>query len=204
MSPEKEPGRKSLYEGKWRGDMENLMQKVVEMIVSSPGQGSVLEKLDKKIRKLERETLYKMLEQIKGRGDFVVDLYKHIPQVGRIRPAVLRFHLPAWRHYDEVFWRALGDYVILALRSIKDIEFDKTSAKLKIEYFATKKRPKSTEELTEIVRGLAILIDMEMLSTDFTHFRRMAERRGSLGEMKKEEAALLGVAFEMATSFLRR
>ena len=184
--------------------MENLMERVVEMIVSSPGQGSVLEKLDKKIRKLERETLYKMLEQIKGRGDFVVDLYKYIPQVGRIRPAVLRFHLPAWRHYDEVFWRALGDYVILALRSIKDIEFDKTAAKLKIEYFATKKRPKSTDEITEIVGGLARLIDMEVLSTDFTHFRRMAERRGSLGEMKKEEAALIGVAIEMATSFLRR
>ncbi len=183
--------------------MDNAMQKVFEMIISNPGQGSVLEKLDKKIRKLERETLYNMLEQIKGKNDFLIDLYKYIPQVGRIRPAILRFRLPKWHHYDQVFWQALGDYVILALRSVKDIEFDKSAAKLKIEYFATRKRPKSAEEITEIVRGLACLIDTEVLSTDFTHFRRMAEKRGSLGEMKKEEAALFGVAIELATSFVR-
>jgi hypothetical protein len=182
---------------------EGGMQKLLEMIISSPGQGSVLEKLDKKIRKLERVTLYGMLEQIRGRVDFPIDLYKYIPQVGRIRPAILRFRLPKWHHYDEVFWRALGDYVILALRSVKDIEFVKGTAKLKIEYFATRKRPKSAAEITEIVRGLACLIDTEVLSTDFTHFRRMAERRGSLGEMKKEEAALFGVAIEMAASFVR-
>jgi hypothetical protein len=182
--------------------MDNAMQTVLEMIISSPGQGSVLEKLDKKIRKLERETLYKMLEQIKGRDDFLIDLYKYIPQVGKFRPAILRFRLPKWRHYDQVFWQALGDYVILALRSVKDIEFDAGAAKLKIEYFATKKRPKSADEITDIVRGLACLIDMEVLSTDFTHFRRMTERRGSLGEMKKEEAALFGVAIQMATSLV--
>ena len=182
--------------------MDDGMQKLLEMIVSSPGQGSVLEKLDKKIRKLERETLYNMLEQIKGKDDFPIDLYRYIPQVGKIRPAILRFCLPKWHHYDQVFWQALGDYVILALRSVKDIEFDESAAKLKIEYFATKKRPKSSEEITEIVRGLACLIDTEVLSTDFTHFRRMTERRGSLGEMKKEEAALFGVAIQMATSFV--
>jgi hypothetical protein len=183
--------------------MDNALQRVLEMIVSNPGQGSVLEKLDKKIRKLERQTLYKMLEQVEGRDDFLVDLYKYIPQVGKIQPAILRFHLPEWRHYDQVFWQALGDYVILALRSVKDIEFDKNAARLKIEYFATKKRPKSPDEIMEIIRGLACLIDAEILSTDFTHFRRMAEKRGSLGEMKKEQAALFGVAIEMATSFVR-
>ena len=183
--------------------MDDGMQKLLEMIISSPGQGSVLEKLDKKIRKLERQTLYDMLERVKGEDDFPIDLYKYIPQVGRIRPATLRFCLPKWHHYDQVFWQALGDYVILALRSVRDIEFDKSAAKLKIEYFSTKKRPKSADEITEIVRGLACLIDREVLSTDFTHFRRMAEKRGSLGEMKKEEAALFGVAIEIAASFVR-
>jgi len=77
------------------------------MIVSSPGQGSVLEKLDKKIRKLERETLYKMLEQTKGRGAFVVDLYKYIH---RLKNPAGYFEVPlaSMAHYDEVFWRALG------------------------------------------------------------------------------------------------
>jgi hypothetical protein len=31
----------------------------------------------------------------------------------------------------------------------------------------------------------------------------MTEKRGSLGEMKKEEAALFGVAIEIAASFVR-
>jgi hypothetical protein len=178
--------------------MDNTVQKVLEMIITEPGQGNVMEKLDKKVRKLNRVKLYEMLEQIKS--DFPVELYRYIPQVGKIQPAVLRFRLPKWRHYDEIFWQALGDYVILALRSVKDIKFNGQAAKLKIEYFATKKRHKSPEEITEIVKGLACLIDAESLSTDFTHFRRMAERRGSLGEMKKEQAALFGVALQMATS----
>ena len=46
--------------------MDDPMQRILETIISSPGQGSVLEKLDKKIRKLERETLYNMLEQVRG------------------------------------------------------------------------------------------------------------------------------------------
>ncbi len=178
--------------------MDNTVQKVLEMTITEPGQGSVMEKLDKKVRKLQRVRIYEMLEQIKG--DFPIELYTYIPQVGKLQPAILRFRLPKWRHYDEIFWQALGDYVILALRSVKDIKFNSQTAKLKIEYFATKKRPKSPEEIKVIVKGLACLIDAESLSPDFTHFRRMAERRGSLGEMKKEQAALFGVALQMATS----
>lgn len=178
--------------------MDDTIQKVFEMSFIQPGQGNIMEKLDKKVRRLQRARLYEMLEQVKS--DFPIDLYHYIPQIGKIRPAVLRFHLPQWRHYDEVFWQALGDYVILALRSVKDIEFNKLTAKLKIEYFATKKRSKSPEEIRVIVKGLACLIDEEFLSTDFTHFRRMAEKRGSLGEMKKGQAALFDVALQMATS----
>lgn len=103
--------------------MNDAIREVLEMAVTEPGQGSVMEKLDKKVRKIQRVRLYEMLEQIED--DFPVELCKHIPQVGKIRPAVLRFHLPKWRYYDEIFWQALGDYVILALRSIKDIEFNR-------------------------------------------------------------------------------
>lgn len=178
--------------------MENAGLRVLEMTFTEPGQGSVMEKLDKKVRKMQRVKLYEMLEQRKD--DFPIELYHYTPQVGKIHPAVLRFRLPKWRNYDEIFWQALGDYVILALRSVKDIKFHGQTAKLKIEYFATKKRQKSPEEIKKIIKGLACLIDAESLSTDFTHFRRMAERHGSLGEMKKEQAALFGVALQMATS----
>ena len=42
------------------------------------------------------------------------------------------------------------------------------------------------------------MIDTEAVPTDFTRFRRMTERRGSLGEMSKEEAALIGAAIKVA------
>jgi hypothetical protein len=38
--------------------MDNTVQKVLEMIITEPGQGSVMEKLDKKVRKFNRVKLY--------------------------------------------------------------------------------------------------------------------------------------------------
>jgi hypothetical protein len=40
------------------------------------------------------------------------------------------------------------------------------------------------------------LVDTEALPTDFTRFRRMTERRDSLGEMSKEQAAIIGAALK--------
>jgi hypothetical protein len=40
-------------------------------------------------------------------------------------------------------------------------------------------------------------VDTEALTTDFTRFRRMTERRDSLGEMSKEQAALIGAALKL-------
>jgi hypothetical protein len=68
---------------------------------------------------------------------------------------------------------------------------------MKVEYFAKiKGRIKYPEDIKEIIQRLAYLVDTEALATDFTRFRRMAERRGSLGEMSKEQAALIGAAFK--------
>jgi hypothetical protein len=48
-----------------------------------------------------------------------------------------------------------------------------------------------------IIQKIAFLVDTEGLPTDFTRFRRMTERRGSLGEMSKEQAALIGAALKL-------
>lgn len=39
-----------------------------------------------------------------------------------------------------------------------------------------------------------LTVDTEALPADVTRFRRMAERRDSLGEMSKEQAAVIGAA----------
>ncbi|HET6513652.1 MAG TPA: hypothetical protein VFG09_00680 [Thermodesulfovibrionales bacterium] len=181
--------------------MDTLMNNVLDTLGAHPGQGSVLEQVEKLLRRQQRRRLYEMLDQIDRNKvrDFVVTLEKCVPQIGRKRPALLRFSLPDWQGYDELFWQALGDYAILALHRVKDVEYSVTRATIKVQYFAKLEgATKSPERIGEIIRGIAHLIDIEALPTDFTRFRRMTERRGSLGEMSKEEAALIGAAIKLA------
>ncbi|MGO9612985.1 MAG: hypothetical protein ACLPX5_08120 [Dissulfurispiraceae bacterium] len=181
--------------------MDKSTNYFLDKLGTHPGQGSVLEQIEKLLRRQQRRKLYEMLDQLdkKKVGDLVVTLEKYIPQIGRKRPAFLRFWLPNWQGYDELFWQALGDYAIVALHRVKDVEYDTTRAKIKVQYFGKlEENVKSPERIGEIIQGIAYLIDTEALPTDFTRFRRMTERRGSLGEMSKEEAALIGAAIKVA------
>lgn len=180
--------------------MDKSIKNVLDKLSTQPGQGSVLEQIEKLLRKQQRRKLYEMLDQIDKNaiGDLVITNERFIPQVGRKRPAILRFSLPNWQGYDELFWQALSDYTILALHRLKDVEFDVARAKIKVQYFAKLEgEAKSPERIGEIIQGIAYLIETESLPTDFTRFRRMTERRGSLGEMSKEEAALIGAAIKL-------
>lgn len=173
--------------------------KVIQKVGLVPGQGSTLEQIDKLLRKQQRTNLFEMLERIDAKtvDQFPVILYKSLPQNGKIKPAVLRFYLPKWRGYDEVFWQALGDYIVLAVHRVTDVEYDRLRGKVKVLYFAkTKGRVKSPEHIRSIIQKLVYLIDTEELPTDFTRFRRMAERRGQIGELSKEQAALIGAALK--------
>lgn len=186
--------------------MDKLTNNVLDKLGTHPGQGNVLEQIEKLLRRHQRRKLYEMLDQIDKNkvGDLVVTLEKCIPQIGRKRPALLRFSLPKWQEYDELFWQALGDYAILALHRVKDVDYDVTRAKIKVQYFAKLEgEAKSPERIGEIIRGIAYLIDTEALPTDFTRFRRMTERRGSLGEMSKEEAALIGAAIKVTFDLVK-
>lgn len=186
--------------------MDKSTNNVLDKLGTHPGQGNVLEQIEKLLRKQQRRKLYEMLDQIDKNevGDLVVTLEKCIPQIGRKRPALLRFSLPNWQEYDELFWQALGDYTILALHRVKDVDYDVTRAKIKVQYFAKLEgEAKSPERIGEIIRGIAYLIDTEALPTDFTRFRRMTERRGSLGEMSKEEAALIGAAIKVTFDLVK-
>jgi hypothetical protein len=186
--------------------MSDSTDNVLDKLGLQPGQGSVLEQIEKLLRKQQRRRLFEMLDQIDkeklGYSDIVLE--KCIPQIGRKRPQLLRFSLPNWQGYDELYWQALGDYAILALHRVKDVEYDVARAKIKVQYFAKLEGVgKSPERIGEIIQGIAYLIDIEELPTDYTRFRRMTERRGSLGEMSKEEAALIGAAIKVALDFAK-
>jgi hypothetical protein len=174
--------------------------KAIEKVALIPGQGSVLEQIDKLLRKQQRRNLFEMLEQIDERSveNFPVILYKSLPQNGKTNPALLRFLLPKWQGYDEVFWQALGDYIVLAVHRVTDVDYDRIRGKMKVLYFAKSKgRVKSPEHIRKIIQRIAFLVDSEDLPTDFTRFRRMTERRGQIGEISKEQAALIGAAIKL-------
>jgi hypothetical protein len=179
--------------------MTNSLSTALEQVHSGIGQGSVLEQIDKRYRKMQRLTLFAMLEQVdnKTADKFPIVLYKKIDQVGKKQPARLRFSLPHWKDYDEIFWQSLGDYVILAVHRVKDLAFDRSRGRMKMDYFPKiKGRIKYPEDIKVIIQKIAYLVDTEALPTDFTRFRRMAERRDSLGEMSKEQAAVIGLALK--------
>ena len=111
--------------------------------------------------------------------------------------ARLHFYLPLWENHDEIFWQALGGYVILAVYRVKDLEFDRLRARIKIDYFPKIKGCiKLPQDIKEIIQKIAFLVDTEELLTDFTRFRRMTERRSRFGEMGKEQAAIIGAALK--------
>ncbi|HXY54415.1 MAG TPA: hypothetical protein VEM40_07075 [Nitrospirota bacterium] len=180
--------------------MTDTLTTALEKVHHGLGQGGVLEQIDKLFRKQQRVNLFEKLEKVDKRdlGNYPVVLYRVIAQNGKKKPALLRFSLPSWKGHDEIFWQSLGDYIILAVHRVKDVEFDRDRGRMKVEYFAkTKGRIKYPEDIGEIIQKIAYLVDTEALPTDFTRFRRMTERRGSLGEMSKEQAALIGVALKL-------
>jgi hypothetical protein len=78
------------------------------------------------------------------------------------------------------------------------VEYDSGRGRINVEYFAKASgRVRSPEEIRGIIQRLAFMVDVEELPTDFTRFRRMTERRGSLGEMSKEQAAIVGAVLKL-------
>ena len=180
--------------------MDTGIQKILETVDTIPGQGGLLEQFDKRLRKLQRRVMFQLFESISKEEveHLPVVIYKTVLADGKLRPALLRFYLPTWRGYDEVFWQALGDYAVLALHRVKDLEYNATKGKIKIEYFVkTSGRVRSPEEIRGIIQKIAFLVDSETLPTDFTRFRSMAERRGQIGDLSKEEAAAIGAVLKL-------
>jgi len=180
------------------------IQYALEKLSARPGQGSLAEQIDKLLRELQRTELEKMLREIdQEEGEkFAVDIYQFLPQVKMQEPALVRFRLPKWKGFNNVFWLALGDYLILALHSITDVAFDRARGTLKVRYFYAEESRKSPEDIREIIRGLAALIDKRLLPVDFTHFRRMYDRQKSIGEISKKEAIAIGGLMELTKLFV--
>lgn len=180
--------------------MDVEIQNVLGKLFIRPGQGSLLEQMEKLLREVQRTELNKLLKGVdpKETDQFIVDIYHFQPQVKMKEPTLVRFNLPKWKGFNEVFWQALGDYLILTLHSVIDVDFNRVKGALKVRYFHTEDSQKYPEDIKNVIKKLAVLVEKRILPTDFTIFRRMAERTRSIGEISKKEAAIIGGVFELA------
>jgi hypothetical protein len=176
-------------------------QDILETVSHEPGQGRLLDQIEKIVRVQQRERLYVILSQIAEDQLLPVQvlLERDLPQKGKCNSAYNRFAIPSWKKYDDIYWQSLIDYTILALRTFKEIDFCAKRGKLVLHYFDI---PGGTARVQDVVRRLVWLIDNENLSVDFTRSRWMESWRHTVASMSREEVLTAAGILEVVPKLL--
>ena len=176
-------------------------QDILETVSHEPGQGRLLDQIEKIVRVQQRERLYVILSQVAEDQlrPVRVLLECDVPQRGKSNPAYNRFMIPSWKKYDDIYWQSLIDYTILALRTFKEIDFCAMRGKLVLRYFDI---PGGTPRIQDVIRRLVWLIDNEHLSVDFTRSRWMESWRHTVASMSREEVLTVAGVLEILPKFL--
>ena len=176
-------------------------QDILETVSHEPGQGRLLDQIEKIVRVQQRERLYVILSQVAEDQlrPVRVLLERDVPQRGKSNPAYNRFMIPSWKKYDDIYWQSLIDYTILALRTFKEIDFCAMRGKLVLRYFDI---PGGTPRIQDVIRRLVWLIDNEHLSVDFTRSRWMESWRHTVASMSREEVLTVAGVLEILPKFL--
>ena len=76
--------------------MDVEIQNVLGKLFIRPGQGSLLEQMDKLLREVQRSELDNLLKGMdpEETGQFTVDIYHFLPQIKMKEPTLVRFYLP--------------------------------------------------------------------------------------------------------------
>ena len=176
-------------------------QDILEMVSHEPGQGHLLEQIEKIVRIQQRERLYAILSQVAEDQLLHVQvlLERDLPQRGKGYSAYNRFLIPSWKKYDDIYWQSLIDYTILALRTFKEIHFCSNRGKLVLHYFDI---PGGTARVQDVIRRLVWLIDNGHLSVDFTRSRWMESWRHTVASMSREEVFTAAGILEVVPKLL--
>jgi len=176
-------------------------QDILETVRHEPGQGRLLDQIEKIVRVQQRDRLDVILSQV-GEDQLLpvqVLLERELPQRGKSNPAYNRFMIPSWKKYDDIYWQSLVDYIVLALRTFKEIDFCAKRGKLVLHYFDI---PGGTARVQDVVRRLVWLIDNEHLSVDFTRSRWMENWRHTVASMSREEVLTAAGILEIVPKLL--
>lgn len=171
-------------------------QDILETVSHEPGQGRLVEQIEKIVRVQQRERLNVMLSQVAEDQlqRVQVLLERDLPQRGKCNSAYNRFLIPSWKKYDDIYWQSLVDYAILALRTFKEIHFCAIRGKLVLHYFDV---PGGTPRVQDVIRRLVWLIENNHLSVDFTRSRWMESWRHTVASMSREEVLTVAGVLEI-------
>jgi hypothetical protein len=176
-------------------------QDILETVSHEPGQGRLLDQIEKILRVQQRERLDIVLSQVAEDQLLPVQvlLERDLPQRGKSNPAYNRFVIPSWKKYDDIYWQSLVDYIVLALRTFKEIDFCAKRGKLVLHYFDI---PGGAARVQDVIRRLVWLIDNENLSVDFTRSRWMENWRHTVASMSREEVLTAAGILEIVPKLL--
>ena len=176
-------------------------QDILETVSHEPGQGRLLDQIEKIVRVQQRERLDIILSQVAEDQLLPVQvlLERDLPQRGKSNSAYNRFLIPSWKKYDDIYWQSLVDYTVLALRTFKEIDFSANRGKLVLHYFDI---PGGTPRVQDVIRRLVWLIDNERLSVDFTRSRWMENWRHTVASMSREEVLTAAGILEIVPKLL--
>lgn len=176
-------------------------QDILETVSHEPGQGRLLDQIEKILRVQQRERLDIVLSQVAEDQLLPVQvlLERDLPQRGKSNPAYNRFVIPSWKKYDDIYWQSLVDYIVLALRTFKEIDFCARRGKLVLHYFDV---PGGAARVQDVIRRLVWLIDNENLSVDFTRSRWMENWRHTVASMSREEVLTAAGILEIVPKLL--
>ena len=176
-------------------------QDILETVSHEPGQGRLLDQIEKILRVQQRERLDIVLSQVAEDQLLPVQvlLERDLPQRGKSNPAYNRFVIPSWKKYDDIYWQSLVDYIVLALRTFKEIDFCAKRGKLVLHYFDI---PGGAARVQDVIRRLVWLIDNEHLSVDFTRSRWMENWRHTVASMSREQVLTAAGILEIVPKLL--
>jgi hypothetical protein len=176
-------------------------QDILETVSHEPGQGRLLDQIEKILRVQQRERLDIVLSQVAEDQlqPVQVLLERDLPQRGKSNPAYNRFVIPSWKKHDDIYWQSLVDYIVLALRTFKEIDFCAMRGKLVLHYFDI---PGGTARVQDVIRRLVWLIDNDHLSVDFTRSRWMENWRHTVASMSREEVLTAAGILEIVPKLL--
>ena len=176
-------------------------QDILETVRHEPGQGRLLDQIEKIVRVQQRDRLDVILSQVAEDQLLPVQvlLERELPQRGKSNPAYNRFVIPSWKKYDDIYWQSLVDYIVLALRTFKEIDFCAKRGKLVLHYFDI---PGGAARVQDVIRRLVWLIDNEHLSVDFTRSRWMENWRHTVASMSREEVLTAAGILEIVPKLL--